>query len=303
MKVARTLSYLALAGAVLFLLWAILRPGGSVGHTHQSATAAHRTAPARGMSATNDGIVDPVTRRRHDESLAGQFVAAAATGDTHRVAELLDSGVSPDIRDAHGYGALQQAAAADAVETVRLLLGAGAEVNDSDGVGWSALCWAAYMGAANVADMLLEAGADPNNEIEPGARPLDQLMGAWHLAQGGVERMPALRAPDRLTVARLLLRSGADPNEFSGTPPLEAALFTGDAELVSLFLEHGADLYTLPNPRVLQRFLEQPGPVGDLVRNAVATAGQESRGAMNTMKPGAAAFSSFVDALPIGTPS
>lgn len=274
MKIARILSYLALLGVAFFLLWASLRPRGSVGHPHRGATAAPQTEPPRGISATDDGIVDPVTRRRHDGSVAGQFVAAAAAGDTHRVAELIDSGISPDLRDTHGYGALQQAAAADSVETVRILLSAGAAVNASDRLGWSALCWAAYMGAAEVAATLLEAGADPNNETEPGARPLDQLMGAWHLAQEGVERMPSLRAPDRLTVARLLLRSGADPNEYSGTPPLEAALFTGDAELVSLFLEHGADLHTLPNPRVLQHFLEQPGPVGDLVRNAAETADQ-----------------------------
>lgn len=272
MTIARILRYLALLGAASFLLWASLRPRGSVNHPHQDAAVEPQAKPAPEKLATADDIVDPVTRRRHDGSVAGQFVAAAATGDTRRVAELLDSGVGPDIRDAHGFGALQQAAASDSVETVRILLGAGAEVNASDGLGWSALCWAAYMGAAEVAAILLEAGADPNNETEPGARPLDQLMGAWHLAQAGVKRMPSLRASDRLTVARLLLRSGADPNDYSGTPPLEAALFTGDAELVSLFLEHGADLHTLPNPRVLQHFLDQPGPIGDLVRNAAETA-------------------------------
>ena len=219
--------------------------------------------------AAAEDFADPVTRRRPDESEAGRLVAAAAEGDPVRVREILAAGVSPNARDGHGYGPLHQAAAANATEVLEILLEAGAEVDAADGRGWSALTWAAYLGAYAAARHLLEAGADPNHRAPPeSATALDRLMMAWHLARGGVPRMPPLREEQRFAIARLLLEAGADPNRSGGIPPLETALFSGRTDLVALFLDHGARLDSLPNARTRQLFLGRSGPIGDLARQA-----------------------------------
>ena len=216
-----------------------------------------------------EDVLDPITNRRRDDSDEGRLVAAAAEGDLQRVRDLLDAGLAPDARDSHGYGPLHQAAAANAPGVVRLLVEAGAQMDAPDRLGWSPLAWAAFMGADSAALALLEAGADPNFWAEPAfVTALGQLMGVWHIAQDGVPGSPGVRDAERFVIAKALLEHGADPNRFRGTAPFEFALFSGRADLVALFLDHGATLEALPNPRLREHFLENPGEIGDLLRNA-----------------------------------
>ena len=218
-----------------------------------------------------EAFVDPVTRRRADDGGAGKLVAAAAEDDPRRVRELLAEGVPANARDAHGYGALHQAAAANATEVLGVLLQAGAEVDAADGRGWSPLTWAAYLGSYAAARELLDAGADPNHSAPPeSVTALDQLLMAWHMARGSAPRMPPLREEQRFAIARLLLEGGADPNRSRGIPPLELALFSGRTDLVALFLDHGADLDALPDPRLRQSFRERPDAIGELLREREA---------------------------------
>lgn len=233
-------------------------------------TSSAETGPVRAAPpAAAEDFADPVTRRRRDESDAGRLVAAAADDDPARVREFLAAGVSPNARDGHGYGPLHQAAAANATEVLEILLEAGAEVDAADGRGWSALTWAAYLGAYAAVRYLLDAGADPNHRAPPeSATALDRLMMAWHLAGDGVPGMPPLREEQRFAIARHLLEAGADPDRPGGIPPLETALFSGRTDLVTLFLDHGARLDSLPNARTRQLFLERSGPIGDLARQA-----------------------------------
>ena len=150
-----------------------------------------------------------------------------------------------------------------------MLVEAGAQMDAPDRLGWSPLAWAAFMGADSAALALLEAGADPNFWAEPNfVTALGQLMGVWHMAQEGGPGSPALWEPERFAIAKALLEHGADPNRFRGTAPFEFALFSGRADLVALFLDHGATLEALPNPRLREHFLENPGEIGDLLRNA-----------------------------------
>lgn len=282
MQFARKFTYPALGATGLLAVWMGIRSFRPLGEPPPAPTETAGAHPADGSDEPRpqDGLADLVTGRRHDDSPAGRLVAAAAIGDTRRVEELLAAGADPNVRDANGYGALHQAAADDAPAAVRVLLRAGAEVDSPDGRGWSALSWAAYLGAADSATVLLEADADPNHAAPPDfSRPLDLLMGAWHFgqfAEEGTNRMPSGRAAQRMAIARRLLANGADPNEFRGIPPLELALFSGDEGLVALFLEHGASLQAIPNPRVRRTFMEASGAIGDLVRNAAGVSRDDS---------------------------
>jgi len=154
------------------------------------------------------------------------FHDAASVGDLERVRELLEEGIDPNARDAHGETPLHKAASEGHVHVARLLLEHGANPNARDEVGWTPLHWAAYKGHVDVVKLLLKHGADPNAQSNSGETPL-------HIAayNGHVE------------VVKLLLEYKADPNakDKDGDAPLHAAARRGHVEIVKLLLEYGAD--------------------------------------------------------------
>jgi ankyrin repeat protein len=133
--------------------------------------------------------------------LTGSLVAAAAEGDTERVAALLRAGADPNAADRDGTTPLYQAAVQGDREVVGLLLEAGADPNaeslgETDGLP---LCAAACWGFTDVVRALLAHGADPNRKEDAGT-PTEATALAWAGAGGHGE------------VVGVLLQAGADPN-------------------------------------------------------------------------------------------
>jgi ankyrin repeat protein len=170
---------------------------------------------------------------------------AARDGRSEAARLLIEAGADIEKADADGVTPLLTAIVNGHMDVVRLLLDAGANVNARDWYGRTPL-WAAVdyrnldvPGATrdngvdrdDVHDIivrLLDSGVDPDvrtQEYPPDRRWVTSLGSlAWVDVTGQTPFFRAALAGD-LTVMRLLLDRGADPNiaTFSGTTPLMAA--------------------------------------------------------------------------------
>lgn len=70
------------------------------------------------------------------------LMTAAAKGDLVTVNALLESGASPNTKDADGISALMYAARKDNIDVQAALLAKGADINAKDAEGWTALMFA-----------------------------------------------------------------------------------------------------------------------------------------------------------------
>ena len=120
---------------------------------------------------------------------------AVAAGDTAKVQELLDKGVSPDSQTEDGKTLLMLAAYLGHTDIGKLLIEKGADVNAKDRDGKTALIYAAESNNIAVAELLLKNGADPNAADNNGKTAL------MYAAEKGY-----------LNFAKLLLENGADLN-------------------------------------------------------------------------------------------
>lgn len=173
-------------------------------------------------------------------------------------------------RDKAGYSALMFAARSGDVESTRALLDAGAKATDASGDGMSALTLATVRGHVPVALLLLERGADPNAN-GTGYTALHWASGSWETAfttndittdREGEQEWNALVGlkTGKHDLVRALLAHGADPNARIATTPLRAgatrsptlpeltgatpyllAAMAGDAALMTMLKEAGAD--------------------------------------------------------------
>lgn len=216
-----------------------------------------------------------------EDTLEGRFVLAARNGDTELVRALLaDDGLSPDAEEArNGHRPLHQAAQAGQTEVVEILLDAGAAVDAVDGDGLTALMRAAGSAAVPVGRRLLDAGAAVNARSPVGDTPLTQVVGGAvlrHLLAGSGEENDDGPGPeDELQFAQILFGEGADPNLHSDEgSPLKALAVAQRAELLRLFIEHGAHLDGDFELRILSRI---PGPIGAILRDAMAGAPDSSK--------------------------
>jgi outer membrane protein assembly factor BamB len=130
------------------------------------------------------------------------------------------SGQTPDL--------VAAAIAGDAAE-VRRLLDAGTPVDTADRWGGTALAFAASEGRVAVVRLLLDRGADPSKrETFFDQSPLARALGGGPFTEG----LP----PERLEIAHLLLRHGADDRELA----LETAIARGDTDLARAAIASGA---------------------------------------------------------------
>ena len=99
------------------------------------------------------------------------LLTASAQNDVATVQALLDSGASPNIKDAEGISALMYAARKDSAAAVRVLLDKGADINAVDNDGWTALMFAAKKNhVATVKVLLRRAPTIPCAMLQGGAR-------------------------------------------------------------------------------------------------------------------------------------
>ena len=187
------------------------------------------------------------------------LIKAIKSGDIGQVKNLLDKGVSPEVKD-DGSPAVCVAIRSNQAEIAELLLARGAKVDQEEGDEGTALQVAAAAGRANLVKLLIAHGADVNHRDHDGHPPLlCAAFGAmWKGAPDWIVKSLFRRDDDEnedklwemvghehVEVAKLLLAAGADVNARGGDcglTPLMVAAIAGDAEMARLLLDHHADL-------------------------------------------------------------
>ena len=134
---------------------------------------------------------------------AAKMLQAAELGSVEQVRELLEAGVSPDVRDEDEWTPLIHAVRAGAEEMTRLLLAAGAKVNYACSEGDTALFHALWLPSPACVQMLLAAGADVNARVMGEFSPLD-VVEADITEEKDAERLRRMEE-----CARLLREAGA----------------------------------------------------------------------------------------------
>jgi uncharacterized protein len=210
-----------------------------------------------------------------DENQAKQvreLMNAAANGDNEKVFEILDGGLSINVRferddsELSGRTVLMIASLRGYENLVEALIKRGADVNLKHYSGDTALMMAAGSPNAKIVRMLLEAGADPKikvvsphaGEITPLIRAIilvdDQhrieivealLAAGAEINPSGIFMMsPLMHAGSDLEIVKLLISKGADVNQknFRGATALMSAAGAGTVSVVKYLIEKGADV-------------------------------------------------------------
>ncbi len=151
---------------------------------------------------------------------------------------------------------LVAAAIAGDLAEVRRLVDAGAPVDTADRWGSTALAFAAGEGRVEVVRFLLERGADASKrETFFGQSPLDRALGGGPFTEG--------LSPERLEIAFLLLKHGADDRESA----LETAIARGNLELARAAIGSGP-IYASSLPELRARAAKQGEDFETLVARA-----------------------------------
>jgi cytohesin len=158
---------------------------------------------------------------------ASELHTAARAGDVERVRALLAAGVPVSAPDTLGGTALHDAAWSGHKEVVTVLIAAGADVNARHVEGGSTpLHYGVITNRRDVVELLLAKGADLRARDRAGATVL-------HLA--------ANRGYEELFLDLLGRFEGPDVEDASGATPLEEACWRGQAGIVKILLERGAN--------------------------------------------------------------
>jgi ankyrin repeat protein len=206
---------------------------------------------------------------------------AAAKGHPETMQALIDAGADVDARSSivewerqrtdeprdkwlppGGWTPVLLAARENCVACVDVLAAGGADLNIVDPQRHTALIIALVNGHFDVAGRLIDLGADLNMQDEVGQtalwaavdahtmpdsnRPapteMDDKLTAWDIVSKLVKKGAHVDVPLRQRVPyRTKIDRGADGILGAGTTPLLRAAKTGDAKVVALLLEHGAD--------------------------------------------------------------
>ena len=178
------------------------------------------------LSAENSTGVDATAFKEviHGNIATADLFPAVVNGQKEIVADLLSSGVNPNLKDVHSMTALHHAARSDQSEIVSLLLKNGADVDSRDTDGRTALSSAAELGNTKVLEILLGAKARVEHKDSAGATAL-----CLAAASGSVESV------------QRLLEFGARLNtaDSKGKTPIMYALDNGKTQVA-------VDLAALP---------------------------------------------------------
>ena len=183
---------------------------------------------------------------------------AAMNGNPAMIGKLLEAGVDPNTATPGGETALMTAARTGKLDAVKLLLDRGANVNSKDNVhGQTALMWAVLENHSDVVELLLARDADINAHTDVTSTKGEYVPARPAAASGvGIIRQRALPTPNggmtpllfairdgNAAMMRLLLDRGADIGQSSGnhTTPLLIALLNGQVAIATELLNRGAD--------------------------------------------------------------
>jgi ankyrin repeat protein len=161
----------------------------------------------------------------------------------------------PKSLDSGGFTPLLYAARENCIACVDVLLAHHADIDLPDPDGVSPLHLAIMNANWDLARRLIEAGADVDQWDIYGEAPLFTAVGQRSRYDGGRASIDPLNETDGLTIVRLLLERGANPNmqlffrpanvrgstNTRGATPLIRAANNNDLEVVRLLLAHGAD--------------------------------------------------------------
>ncbi len=161
----------------------------------------------------------------------------------------------PKSLDTGGLTPLLYAARENCIRCVDVLLAKGADIDLPDPDGVSPLHVAIMNANWDLAKRLIEKGADVNQWDIYGEAPLFTAVGGRARTGNAGSSIDAPNETNGLTIVRMLLEHGANPNmqlffrpanvrgatNTRGSTPLIRAANNNDMEVVKLLLEHGAD--------------------------------------------------------------
>jgi ankyrin repeat protein len=227
----------------------LIEAGADVSRQTPAGSAPRARLPAENSGSKGEGIVrggwPEHGMRAAIPGAKTPLLYAAREGSAEVARMLIEAGADIEQADANGTTPLLAAVINDHMAVARLLIESGANVNAVDWYGQTPL-WAAVdvrnvdvpgptrdngvdrAAVIEVIKLLLERGAEVDartREYPPERRWLTGLGSlAWVDVTGQTAFLRAALAGD-LTVMRLLLDAGADPNidTFTGTSPLMAA--------------------------------------------------------------------------------
>ena len=162
----------------------------------------------------------------------------------------------PKNLDSGGLTPLLYAARENCLACVEVLLRNGADIDLPDPDGVSPLLLAIMNVNWDLAKQLILAGADVNQWDIFGEAPLFTAVGLRNQISGGHASIDPLNETNGLTMVRMLLERGANPNmqlffrpanvrgatNTRGSTPLIRAATNADLEVMKLLLQHGADV-------------------------------------------------------------
>ncbi|MGH9627191.1 MAG: ankyrin repeat domain-containing protein, partial [Bryobacteraceae bacterium] len=296
---------LACTNGAAAMIELLLKAGADPNTTMPEGETALMTAARTGNVDALEALLSHGAGVNTKESWRGQTALMWAAGEGHAAAveRLIEAGADIRARSNGGFTPLLFAVREGQSAAVRVLVKAGADVNETlparnrprrngasgsagTKTGLSALDLAVANAHFELAAVLLDAGADPN-AAGPGWTPLHTI--TWVRKPGKGSNDPAPPGSgnmDSLELVRRLAAKGADLNarmtsrtpagasslNMIGATPFLMAARTGDAELMRLLAELGADPL-LPNEDNTTPFIVAAG-VG--TRSPGEDAGTES---------------------------
>lgn len=112
-------------------------------------------------------------QKEEDKKQRKEFLEACKSGKPSRILDMIELGMSPDVRSKSGRSGLHFGAREGHTKVVEVLIKAGADVNARNKWMETPLHAAAYNGRADIVKILLEAGADPTLLTDHGKTPLE----------------------------------------------------------------------------------------------------------------------------------
>lgn len=251
------------------LLETLIADGSDVNAVFADGTSALHWASYRDNSVMASLLIEAGAKVNASTDLGvTPLWLASQNGSASMVQTLLTAGADPDVNLLLGESALMIAARSGDATVVELLLKAGANPNVSATRGQTALMWAAGQGHGSVVEALLEYNADihTRTDVQSLLMKTDKeqyshpdFRGNYNT--GGNDALMFAVRSGHLSAASLLVSAGSNVHEISasGVSPLIEAVHGGNAEIVQLLAENGADLnaadpgYTALHAAVLRR--------------------------------------------------